>query len=80
MKKVKRGYKPNAKAGSLCELKPTPATGTFQGICGAFGINVRSVGNDVLMECEYAHTAGMKPTSPHWHQQDDTLIEGLMLL
>ena len=64
---MKRGYKTNARAGSLCELKPTSAAGTFQSSCGPFGINVRPVGNHVLTECEYEHTVCMKPISgaPH---------------
>jgi hypothetical protein len=48
----------------LGELKPTSAAGTSQSICGPFGINVRSVGNDVLMECEYEHTASDQPSPP----------------
>jgi hypothetical protein len=31
------GYKTSKGTGSLCELKPTSATRTFQSDCGAFG-------------------------------------------
>jgi hypothetical protein len=37
MRKEKMRYKTSKGTGSLCELKPTSATRTFQCDCGAFG-------------------------------------------
>src|SRR6266851_5421288 len=80
MRKGKMGYKTSKRAGSLCELKPTSATRTFQSDCGPTGVNVVSVGYVVPMEYEYEHTVCMKPIGgPHWHRQDVTLL-GLVLL
>ena len=81
MRKGKMGYRTSKRAGSLCELKPTSATRTFQSDCGPTGVNVVSVGKVVLMEYEYEHTVCMKPIGgpPHWHRQDVTLL-GLVLL
>ena len=36
----KRGSKTSPEAGSLSELKPTSAAGTFQSDCGPFGVDI----------------------------------------
>ncbi len=84
MRKGKTGYKMSARAGSSCKLKPTSASETFQSDCGPFGVNLRTAGNHIFMECKYEYMVCMKPPRicgpalAHWHQQCDTLL-GLVL-
>ena len=71
MRKGKMGYKTSKRAGSLCELKPTSATRTFQCDGGPTGVNVLSVDNIDPMKYEYEHTVRIKPIGgpPHWHRK-----------
>lgn len=64
------------------ELKPTSARDVpFQSDYGPFDINLRSVGNQILMEWEQSAWSDQgTPALTHWQDDRIILLEGMMLL